>query len=377
VLGIEPSLHEPESCVLPAYATPYIAVVSLWGVLRVKHITFLEVYSLIKLLELIVLVSLVRKLCSTAWNIRVSLWILYISGVFQAILGIWQFHVQHGVGLALFGEYIAPLGTGGLAMLNTSAGQILRAYGTFPHPNVLAGFLAIALTIGYLFVSRETVVKRRIWLEMGNFLLILGVFLTFSRVAWVIVACATAIYVLSNLKSNPKRAGTIVFVAIVSCGTILGLWHNLLFSRISNIASSNSYIDRGVYNHWGLEIVKKHPVLGTGLGNYIPTAQTLFHVQPWEYQPPHNLYIYIGASMGLIVLGLFLWFVWKVFVSVWVVERSDVRLTLLVIGFSLLFMSLFDHFLVTIQQGQLLFFTILGLMLAYPNSSKPLRGGKE
>jgi hypothetical protein len=43
----------------------------------------------------------------------------------------------------------------------------------------------------------------------------------------------------------------------------------------------------------------------------------------------------------------------------------------------LLFVSLFDHFLVTIQQGQLSFFTILGLMLAYPNSPKPLRGGKE
>src|SRR5262249_28685463 len=139
-------------------------------------------------------------------------------------------------------------------------------------------------------------------------------------------------------------------LTIVSCGTILLLWHKLLFSRVSDLSGSTAITNRETFNHFGLEVIKQNPILGTGAGNYIQTIQTMFHVQPWQYQPPHNIFIYIGASIGLVGLTLFFYLLWLVFRSTWNNPPSAWRFTLLVLGFTLLFMSMFDHFLVTVQQ---------------------------
>jgi O-antigen ligase len=101
--------------------------------------------------------------------------------------------------------------------------------------------------------------------------------------------------------------------------------------------------------------------------------QQMFHVQRWEYQPSHNIFIYIAASTGILGLALFVWILWKIFSSTWNAPSSDWKFTLLVLGFSMLFVSLFDHFLVTIQQGQLIFALILGLMLSYSLEPHPDR----
>ncbi|HEX5429978.1 MAG TPA: O-antigen ligase family protein [Patescibacteria group bacterium] len=337
---------------------------SLIGWLHVQH-SFFEVYSLFKLVEFIFLVFYVASTFRNLMFFRITAGILYLSGIFQAVLGIIQFHMQHDIGLRLLGEYIAPLGTGGLATLDFMGGKVIRAYGTFPHPNIFGAFLCLSLIMGYWYVSRETNQNTRILLGIGSILLIVGIFLSFSRVSWLIAALTTLIYIIYNFSLTKWRIYVqIITSAVISCFIILVSWHNLLFGRVSNISSTNSYIDRGTYNNIGLQILRNHP-WGTGLGNYIQTMVTKFNMQPWDYQPPHNIFIYIAASMGILGLILFLSYLIVIAVRLAASSPTLLRFTLLILGGSLLIMSLFDHFLVTIQQGQLLFFLSLGLIAGY------------
>lgn len=345
----------------------FMTYLVLWSVFHVKHVNWPEIYQTAKYLELLGIVYLVSRMVNHR-NFSIFALIVITLAVFQAILGLWQFHVQHMVGLTWLGEYLAPLGTPGLAMIDTAAGKLLRAYGTFPHPNILGAFLVVGLAFSLYRVSRETWIMRRIWHEISMALLILGIFVTFSRVAWIAAACVTLGFLIyTYLRSKQKRAGTIAFVTIVSCATILGVWNDLLFTRLSDIPASKSYQDRGAYNKQALEIFKSWPILGTGPGNYIPIMRQMFHVEPWQYQPPHNAFIFILAELGIIGLLFFIGFMWNAFRATWTGTQSDMKFVLLAASLALLAMSNFDHFLVTIQQGQLMLAVMLGSLYAYKN----------
>jgi hypothetical protein len=345
-----------------------LLTVVLTGLFHVQQYGFWQIYSILKVFEIITAIWFVAR--ETRINHLIPVFILYVTGVFQAILGIWQFHVQHMVGLSVLGEYLPEVGTGGLATIQTSSGKLVRAYATFPHPNILGFFLCLALILGYfLIVSRETSQKARNLIIFGDYLLIVGIFLTFSRVSWVIAALASISY-LWYLKGSKKWLRLAIFLpGIVSCATILVFWHGLLFNRVTNIEASQSYTQRVELNQAGIEIWKNNPILGVGPGNYIPRMQTMFHVQPWEYQPSHNIFIYVADGLGIVGLAFFLWILLLIFRSTWNAPESDWKFTLLVLGFSLLFVSLFDHFLVTIQQGQLMFAIILGFMIGYAHKT--------
>jgi O-antigen ligase len=103
-----------------------------------------------------------------------------------------------------------------------------------------------------------------------------------------------------------------------------------------------------------------------GPGNYTSATQAMFHMEPWDYQPPHNLFIYIAAEWGIIGLLFFsmwiIWLGWKLAQA----DNSVLKFSLVMMVVGLIIFSSFDHFLATIQQGQLLLFTVLGLILAYP-----------
>ncbi len=344
----------------------------IWVIIDLFHVKHLGLglFQAFKWIEFILIVVFVAAI-SNPRIFKISGWILFISGIFQSILGILQFHVQHSVGLRLLGEYVPDALTPGAATIDVGS-KLLRAYGTFPHPNVLSGFLIISLITGFYIASRATFNSVKLFSYFGLFSLYIGLFVTFSRVSWVLAGLITVLWLVRiYLRDNWKTSLKILVIAFVSCGTILLLWHNLLFTRVQSLSGSKALTDRGTFDYFGIQVIKSHPFFGTGPGNYIPAIEKMFHLQPWEYQPPHNIFIYIGASLGLIGLVLFVWFLLTIFRSTWNTRPSDYRFALLLLGFSLLFMSMFDHFLVTIQQGQLLFFTSLGLMAASNNLKKP------
>ncbi len=349
-----------------------IVLLIIWVFLTlfgVKHFS-IGLYQAFKWLELLFLLYFISNV-ARATQRQISLGVIYISGIIQAILGILQFHMQHSMGLELLGEYVPAALADGAATLDIAGSKLLRAYGTFPHPNVFAAYLLVSLIIGFYFVSRETRKKWLILALFGNILLFIGIFLTFSRVVWFTAAVSGIAFVIYYLATKAVKPAILLLISgFVSCATILVVWHNLLFSRASDVVNSRSFIDRGVFNNFGFTIFKQNWLTGTGVGNYIPTMQEMFHLEAWQYQPAHNIFIYIAATLGIVGLFLFLWLLWAVFKPLVTCKPGVLRATFLILGFSLLFISNFDHFLVTIQQGQLIFFTTLGLIAS---SSHPER----
>ena len=72
------------------------------------------------------------------------------AGVFySSILAIVQFFLQHSIGGPLWwlGERTFDVGTPGIARMDWFGRELLRPYATFPHPNVLGGFLAAVLSL--------------------------------------------------------------------------------------------------------------------------------------------------------------------------------------------------------------------------------------
>ena len=81
----------------------------------------------------------------TFWQIIFS--IIIISAFFQSIIAILQFIQQGSLGLTFLKESVFSVYDPGIAKILINGNIFTRSYGTFPHPNVLGGFLGISLLI--------------------------------------------------------------------------------------------------------------------------------------------------------------------------------------------------------------------------------------
>ncbi|OGE88373.1 MAG: hypothetical protein A3J07_01070 [Candidatus Doudnabacteria bacterium RIFCSPLOWO2_02_FULL_49_13] len=356
----------------------------LWVVVSVFHVKQIKlgIYGVFKWFELLLLLIYLRETFRETIQFRLSATILFILGVTQAILALWQFHVQHMLGLKFLGEYIPPLGTTGLATIDTLGGKVIRAYGTFPHPNVLASFLIFALFMGFFLVSsafaeasagrRET--KLRLFLvSCGTILITLGIFVTFSRLAWLATAIGYlgfGIYWLWH--KQWKKSLILAIIGIVSClsaGVLTkadGTYFELLKTRVLD-QNQTSITDRGFFNDLGLNLVAQHPWLGVGVGNYVPALRDLYALKAWQYQPAHNIFIFIAAESGVGALAIFVLIIIQIFRGARHGPVGPLKFSLIFLGLIFLILGQFDHYFVTIQQGRLMLFVVLGLLAALPN----------
>ncbi len=344
----------------------FLALLTI-NLLHVKQVSGLQWYETWKWLEMLFLMFYVEQLFKTPIQYTLSFIILFISAIGQSIIAILQFHVQHGLGLGFMGEYIAPLGTSGLATLNYGSEKIIRAYGTMPHPNVLGAFLILGLILGFYLVSRAKTLFTQIIVSCGTIIITLGIFVSFSRMAWVVAAISFVTFLIYMFQGKQTRQILgILSIGIVSCGTIVILWSKYLIVRTTDI-DPTSISSRGLFNSMTVELIKDHLILGTGVGKYILTLKSMFHIEPWQYQPAHNIFLVVIAQFGLLGLGLFVKLFYELSRRVKNVSRETISTVCLFLGIIFLIMGQVDHYFVTIQQGRLTFFTVLGLIAALPN----------
>lgn len=335
---------------------------------HVKQNTGLVSYETFKWIELLLLVIYVEQTFKTRAQYILSFTVLFAAAVFQAGLAVFQFHVQRGLGLSWLGEYVSPLGTAGLATMDFGAEKIIRAYGTMPHPNVLGGFLVFGLILGLYLGLRAEGRGQRLVVSCGTVLVSLGIFASFSRMAWLaagITVLAFVVYELFHTKQKNK-IWLILAISFVSCATILGFWSQYLLNRTGNI-DPVSISSRGMLNDMSMELVKQNLLLGTGQGNYISGLQQMFHVEPWQYQPAHNIFLVILAQLGMLGLGLFVKLLYETFSKAKGAKGQTIAWVLCFTAGIFIIMGQFDHYFVTIQQGRLIFFLVLGFTAALPN----------
>lgn len=368
-------------------------ILALFGLilLTLFHVKRLDLglYQTLKWSEVLLIVFYVSQTFKTKVQFLISSWMIFTAALFQSLIGLIQFHMQHSINLGFLGEYIAPIGTPGLATIQFGGEKLIRAYGTFSHPNVLGAFLVLGLILGLFFVSRlaedEAGESRRahetkqgtgdrgqkkimlLLLSCSIFLLLLAIFVTFSRLAWLAAVLAMISFIIySWVKAYRSTTIVLVIVGLVSCATILIFGQGMLKSRVIE-SNSASVTDRSFFNRLGLELVSDKPMFGAGIGNYVSALQNKYLLEPWQYQPAHNIFIFIGAELGLVGLCLFILILFEIFSRLKNVRHETLTFTFAVLGIVFLLMSQFDHYFVTIQQGRLMFFTVLGMIAALPN----------
>jgi O-antigen ligase len=257
--------------------------------------------------------------------------ILYLSiGIFySSLIAIGQFLLQRSIGgpLWLLGERTFTNQTPGIAQFFVN-GLRLRTYATFPHPNVLGGFLAVLLPL-VIFHIKD---KKQIFYIVTTVLGIVALVLTFSRSAWI--GLLLGIILLTRKK--------VFFIPLLAVSTIVIFFISKTFG-----IQDESVVVRQQLNTSAVAMFKESPVFGKGLGNFLvelpahlPSRQIYF------LQPVHNIYLLVLAETGLIGLAAFLWLLWK--------RRSRWIIVVLLLGFA-------DHYFLTLQQGQLLLTILLSL----------------
>jgi len=169
---------------------------------------------------------------------------------------------------------------------------------------------------------------------------------------------------------------TVLLISALVCGLML---HEQFLER-GGIINYNEFAgradrDRVQYQNIAFSMLKAHPFLGVGWGQFsvemhrfIPEGATILHLQT-----VHNLFLLLAAETGLVGLFLFLGFVGHSLWKLWIIPPSLQRALLLTMWGFLLWFGCCDHFLITTQQGRLMFFLIAGLSSTYLSALETAR----
>lgn len=306
-------------------------------------------------------------------------------GVAQSLIALFQFSLQKSIGLKFLGEpYIPGLvhsinealarTPAGLATINIYGAKLVRAYGTFPHPNILAAFLLLALFSVYYFWFKAGDVRSRAVFSLGISIIMLGLILTFSRSAWFIAFFTTIGLALYMFRIKPKIIALKFITVILVAGLFwtIGL-NRLIFPRAQITASEPSASYRLTYNEMALDLIKNNP-LGVGLGNQVfysvknEVYQKFGMDKLWQWQPVHNIYLLMASEIGILGLVSFLIFTsaFLIFNFKFLILIQNFKLEILIstaMLMALLLFGLVDHFLWTLEPGRLMFWFVIGIML--------------
>jgi len=286
---------------------------------------------------------------------------LALSALVSSTLSIWQFVKQSSIGGLWYflGERTFNTSTIGISTVNLDQ-QILRAYGAFPHPNVLAFFLFAAIVFATLRFPFEKRVFEKVFLIFTIIISSVALFLTFSRILILVALSFLFFDFFSKSKSNKLR----LVLVLVSLGAFY-----ILFSFPWFISFLTRGIDfRRELLDQSLMILSSNLYFGVGLNNFfIHQAPLIKTISPIIFQPPHNIFILALVQTGILGFLVFAYLLALSFRSVSKKLRHAIRDTrnfykgVLVLLISVIIVGMFDHFFLTLQQGQLIFALILGL----------------
>ena len=221
-------------------------------------------------------------------------------------LGIGQFIFQFAPASKLFGlaaHYPADLG---VSVIETGAGRFLRAYGSFDHPNIFGGLMALASLLAFYWGLKETNKKIKFFIFASGLLFSVGLLVSFSRSAFLAFALGFLALTLSQRKIIWQRGKSFLIGGAILLTLFIALCSPLLLVRTNpeSRLEVKSLTERRLFKEQAQQIIKQRPVRGVGLGGYIPTLMLVNpSLEPWNYQPVHNYWLLVWAELG--IFGLF------------------------------------------------------------------------
>lgn len=327
-------------------------------------------FGFIKLVEFILFGYYVSIRVKSEKLFRKIAFFFSLSVIFESVVAIYQFKIQSSIGgiLYYFGERTFNSQTPGIANASLSGDLILRPYGTFPHPNVLGGFLVIAFSLIITAFIVEKAIEKKILFLIALFLGFIALCLTMSRPA---IISSLFLFLVSSILYFKKRFGfKKVFFPVLIFVLIALIFFSPLRYRFFGIQLSDESITlREKLSQVSFTMIKISPLFGVGYNNFLPSLseyQKMF-IFP---QPVHNIFLLVITETGFSGLIFLLLFLFKTFKNLLKSLKAkkyftkDINFQLMAVFIIILFIGLFDHYFLTLQQGQLLLSFILGLCWA-------------
>jgi len=285
-----------------------------------------------------------------------------IGLIAPSLLAIWQFFTQSTLSSKYFGLAYHASNVLGDSVIETSAGRFLRAYGSFDHPNILGGMMALGIILVlYSSLRKEINRNERLFYFISFSLFYLALLVSFSRAAWLALLVSASFILLSAWRRGKFQKKLIALFIILAVGILVAVINpsrELFLGRMQTGSrlEIKSIDERELYLEQSEKVNTQNPFMGTGVGNYILELQEIIPgQQSWYYQPVHNYWLLAWAEIGVFGLIAIILFWLTIF-------KAGLKNGLWSIVLALGVLSLLDHWLWTQNLGILVFFMVAGLL---------------
>ncbi|MFA6007289.1 MAG: O-antigen ligase family protein [Candidatus Shapirobacteria bacterium] len=341
---------------------------------------WVAMYRWLRLFQWIITIYLVRVDKNKIKNYLMKIIPIWIIG--ESFLGLLQ--VMNGGSLNgiwwWLGERSFVYGGIGIAQMNWLGDNWIRAYGTFSHPNSLAGFLLLGwwfwrklrITNYELRIKDKKQIFKKVFYWIVNWSAVLGILVAGSRTVWLLTAILLIIDQLritnyelriKNQKIRRQLIGKLLMGAGVICLFLGIISVNYRMSDFIGGWDVNSFQKREMLMGAAVKMIKSSPLFGVGAGNFVKELPK-FQSGSWYWlQPVHNIFLLLWSEIGLLGIILlitnyelritnekkidFMNLIWKKYWWIWVI-----------VGVT----GLVDHYWVTLPQNSWLLAVILGVI---------------
>ena len=323
------------------------------------NIPQVALYKWVKVVEVSLLAIFISKKDPFCFKKEIVYPIMF-SCIFFGLLGIMQFVFQKTLGGYFYylGERTFRSSTPGIALIYLYGHEYLRVYSTFPHPNALAGYFSVVLSLVWLSKNKKRVSQKYFRATLAIFTLIAStcLILTFSRTAVVVIVLAVLLYFFR--KNLTQKIIYIFLFGYLVLSLAQPFIINLFFQK--NLMLGQSLTERLYLLSASRQIISQHFLLGVGLNNFIPELARLYqiHAGHWILQPVHNIALLVLAEVGVLGFLLFVYILLKTFIKI--LLNKNKRWLFFPI-FLILVTGFFDHYWLTLQQNMFLTSLIFGL----------------
>lgn len=312
---------------------------------------WVAIYGWFRVLQLVWTVWFIknnRELVKDCLKYVIPIWI-----IIESLLAIGQISKGGSLGGLWwwFGERSFDFNTIGIAQMSIKGSGLVRAYGTFSHPNSLAGFLLVSWIWWWKNKNNKIFWWIVFWLGL------IGIVMTGSRTVWLLTGFSLIYFLKEFFSENKKGIKIVALLVLVLMVSIKIIDFNYPINNFLGGWDENGLIKRGQLNLASLGMIKKSPIFGVGMKNFLvnlPDFQNESHF--FWLQPVHNILLLILSEVGFLGLGILIFGIKKLFKN-----KNMTRETWLIIGVVLI-SGMVDHYWLTLPQNMWLMTIILGLI---------------
>lgn len=217
-------------------------------------------------------------------------------------------------------------------------------------PNHLAMYLAPGIIFGCFFLMNYFSEKKHARFAIVfllSVIMLIALYFTYSYATWLAVLFSVLLTFLISKQSKKNVSLFSLVLFLIFSFLLISQSRTQKFSDLIAVSERSSISSRMMIWHVSIELIKKHPLVGIGPGNF---QNAYLSMQPyfppyleWAVPQPHNIFLAFWLQTGILGLLGFLLLLFFIFKTLLVLIKNNKSATLAA--------PLFAFFLYTVLHG--------------------------